>query len=677
MKTEALRKVFCSISPLVALLLITAAIYWPGLSGGFLFDDYPNIVDNNSVHPGDFALSTWVRAVLSSPSSDFKRPLASFSFAANYALAGLDPYWMKLTNLVIHLLNGSLLYILCLRLVRSTTDQHDSFSSWLSPAKLTAWAITAGWLLLPINVTAVLYVVQRMESLANLFVFAGLIGYVQARAKMHSGPDNTGCLFFYCIASIAVPTALGLLSKETAVMLPLYAGITEVTIFKGRSCLPNRPLGSQDADRRITALYIALLALPLLAGSIAVLPRMLAPEIWANRSFSLGERLLSEGRIVVDYISWTILPSPESLSFYHDDFNISKGMFLPWTTAASFAVLAVMLAVAIKARRSFPLVSLGIGYYLACHILTGTILPLELIYEHRNYFASAGLLIAILSPLTARFHDVRLNQSTPFLYDDAHANDSKHRTLGIAAIAVAAILIVNSSLQTAATAYAWGDPLRLAQELAYRAPQSPRAQYELGRTYIILSKYDPNSPFVPLTYPVLERAAELQKSSILPEQALIFMNSRMKRPVKGEWWESMIKKLARNPIGIQDESSLGALTSCSIKQDCDIPKARLMQAFAAALSHPSPSARLLATYGDYAWNELHDRDLAFRVMKNAVETAPKEPAYRITLARMMLTVGDKDGAAEQIKTLERLNVGGSLDSDIAKLKKTPSSSTDH
>jgi hypothetical protein len=105
---------------LLAAFVLTIAVYWPGLFGGFLFDDYPNIVDNHGVQPSNASFSSLVGAALSSPSSEFKRPLASLSFAANYLISGLDPYWMKLTNLVIHLLNGLLVFLLARSLLRIT-----------------------------------------------------------------------------------------------------------------------------------------------------------------------------------------------------------------------------------------------------------------------------------------------------------------------------------------------------------------------------------------------------------------------------------------------------------------------------------------------------------------------------------------------------------------------------
>jgi hypothetical protein len=222
-------------------------------------------------------------------------------------------------------------------------------------------------------------------------------------------------------------------------------------------------------------------------------------------------------------------------------------------------------------------------------------------------------------------------------------------------------------LLTAMTAQAWGNPLSLAEELATRAPESPRAQYELGRTYIIYSHYDPESRFTQLAYAPLERAMKLPDSSILPEQALIFMNSRMHLPMRDTWWDSMVKKLQAEPPGVQDESSLAALAQCARERRCDLPHARMVEAFHAALAHPKPSARLLATYGDYAWNVLMNRELGTQMTLDASKAAPNEPAYHITLARMYLAQHDFALAKQQIDALQALDIGGRLDNVLPSL----------
>jgi hypothetical protein len=587
---------------------------------------------------------------------------------------------------------------------------------------IVAALVAGAWMLLPINLTGVLYVVQRMESMANAFVLLGLIGYVASRRYMlapgtavgsgaepapaadsepalraeydpstrkslHSpaGSHRSRNGFIGCVASIVLPAGFGVLAKETAVMLPLYAVLIEWALFRFR-----RPAGvapREDAtngstmparaDRRLIGLFAVVLVLPIIVGLAWLLPSLLRASAWATRDFTMGTRLLSEARIVVDYIAWTLLPTPPALSFYHDDFQVSTGLLSPWTTLGSMLLLAALVAFALWIRRRQPLVALGIALFLGCQLLTGTILPLELIYEHRNYFASYGLLLAIvpllaappprgwsLSALVRSHGDIPASDVLAAAGSDAHA-----LPMALPRYVLLGGLLLFWTALTGVTAYAWSNPLLLAEDLAQRAPDSPRAQYELGRTYIIYSHYDPASPFTRLAYAPLERSAGLPDSSILPEQALIFMNARMRLPLKDAWWDSMITKLKAHPPGVQDESSLGALTQCARSGGCDLPKGRMMDAFMAALAHPHPGARLLATYGDYAWNVLEDHALGLRMTEEAVKTSPDEPAYQITLIRMLVVQGQIEEARQALQRLATLNIGGRLNGSLDELRK--------
>ncbi|HVI55390.1 MAG TPA: hypothetical protein VM621_10090 [Luteibacter sp.] len=626
----------------IVLAIVATAIYALGIHGGFLFDDYPNIVDNHGVQPADATVRSLIRSALSSPSSEFKRPLASLTFAANFLASGLDPVAMKITNVAIHLANGVLAFLLCRMILKvigdETADDRNS--------GITAAIVAGCWLLLPINLTAVLYVVQRMESLANLFVLIGLLGYVRSRIRMQHSASATG--FWAAATSIVFPTILGLLAKETAVMLPLYALVIEFIVFRGLSLRPSSTGDAVVRDKRIIGAYVLVLALPIAAGLAWILPGLLRPSGWSTRNFTLGTRLLTEARVVIDYVAWTIVPTPGALSFYHDDFAISSGFFAPWTTAASILALGATVVLAFATHRKAPTVSLGLLLYLACHLLTATILPLELVYEHRNYFASLGLMLAVV-PLLA-----------PWSGYGKSAGILVRRTL-------LAALVVQFAAQLAILSHAWNSPLDLAQALAERAPKSPRAQYELGRTYIVLSHYDEQSPFTPLAYAPLERGAALKGSTILPEQALIFLNSRLGRPLKDAWWDSITSKLRENKVGVQDESALGALSDCMRQGLCHLPVGRMMDAYLAALSHESKSARLLAMYSDFAWNQLNDHELSVRVAREVVEVDGREPAYRISLINKLINLSRFDEARTQRDTLVTMNVGGAYDDDIARI----------
>ncbi len=591
---------------LPAFMVLTVAAYWPGLYGGYTFDDYPNIVDNGALRPAHVDLKSLIAAALSSPSSQFHRPLSSLSFTANWLLTGSDPFWFKLTNVFIHLANGLLIYLLARRLLRVGMPGLEADSE-----RWYAALIAGGWLLLPINLTAVVYVVQRMESLGNLFVLAALLAYVRGRMRMQQ--DGRG--FRGAFIGLGVWTFLGITAKEDAAMAPFYALLIEWMLFKGRS-FPDR-----RRDTRVYALFGIELVLPGVLGLGWLLPGIMNPLAWATRDFTLGQRLLSEARVVMDYVGWIVLPTPHALSFYHDDMRISTGLLQPWTTLPALLGIAALVALALWLRPRRPLVALGIALFLGAQLMTGTVIPLELVYEQRNYFASFGVLLAVVPPLAA-----------------------PRAALPLARGALLGVLLLWWTALTAQTAWAWGNPLRLAQQLALRAPDSPRAQYELGRTYIVLSGYDPASPFTPLAYPPLERAMHLPGSSILPEQALIFFNARLHRPIRQQWWNRMITRLRDRAPGVQEESSLQALTACARQRLCDLPHHEMIAAFQAALAHHRQSARIAEVYGDYTLNVLHDVPAALRLFQRTVQIDPGQPVYRVTLVRLLAVTGHVDRA---------------------------------
>jgi hypothetical protein len=649
----------------VLALLLTIVVYWPGLSGGWLFDDYPNILSNHAVQPTKLDFRALVRAALSSPASEFKRPLASLTFVVNFAISGLNPWGWKLTNLAIHLVNGVLVLVLSRQLLVRAASRCKTVTR--ERANVTAALIAGAWMILPINLSAVLYVVQREESLANLFVLLGLIGYIASRTSMlaPAAPDSRRMRswrgIIICAVSIVVPTLVGTLAKETAVLLPLYALCAEWILFAfaapSSNCADTGE-SKRHVDWRIGGLFGLTLLLPALVGVAWLLPAVLDPASWATRDFTLTTRLLTEGRVVLSYLIWTVLPTPQSLSFYHDQYDVSTGLLSPWTTLGSMLALFMLVVLAIRVRRGFPLVALGILWFLGGQLLTATILPLELVYEHRNYFASFGVMLAITPLLSAPGAWRSPDQSSP--KDALPFAMPRHALFGG--------LVVCWSVLTFVTSYAWGDSLRQAADFASRAPDSPRAMYELGRTYVIYSNYEPTSPYRKLAYDALEKAAELPKSSILPQQALIFMNARMHVPAEDRWWDSMIAKLKARKPTVQDESSLQELSTCQTNQECDLPKQRMLDAYIAALSHPNPSGRLLNMYGMYAWEVLDDHALGVRMQEDAVAASPKEPAYRITLIRMLTDTGRLNEARQALKDLHPLNLGGTMDEGIETLE---------
>lgn len=614
---------------LLAMALATAA-YRPGLAGDYLFDDFPNVVDNPDIRLS--APLSWhqlVVAAQASPSAELRRPLAMLSFAANYYFSGLDPWPMKAVNLGIHLLNGFLLWRVVLALLvlwRRERAPHTPQTT----LEYTALGIACAWLLAPVNLSSVLYVVQRMESLAQVFVLGGLWLYLEGRRRILDGA-GTGAVLA-CACGLAGGSALGALCKESAVLLPLYAFLVEALLL--RFAAPR-----DGARRALWVMFGVLLFVPAIAGLAWLLPRTLPAAAYAERPFTLGQRLLTECRVLADYLQWILLPHPSTLSFYHDDIPLSRGWIDPPATLGCAALLAAAIAAALALRRRLPLFALGVAWYFAAHLLTATIIPLELAFEHRNYFASIGALLAAASLVLAippRLASLRA--ALPLLW-----------------IAVFAAV-------TWLRASEWRDPIQFAYTEAAIHPLSPRANYELGRTLVVASAYRPGSKLIEPAVAALERAGGIPGSGAAPWSALIVVAGHMKRQVQPRWWAEVNERLAAQPPSNESISALESLTACQHDHDCPEDTPALLAAFLAALRHP-PSGRLLAAYGVFAANQMHDYVLAASALADAAALLPETGAVRVNLVKVLLLQGDRQRAQQALDALD----GTALNADEARL----------
>jgi len=673
---------------LTAAVIATAIVYWPGVTGGWVFDDYPNIVDNAAIHiaPGHSTLAAWVNAAISSPASALHRPLASITFAMNWMASGGNPWPFKVTNIVIHLINGVLVFCMLRALlrfltVRSRTDGESFPAIEESAATRLALIVSAAWMLLPINLMGVLYVVQRMESLCQIFVLAGLWAYLHGRWMMltaeNADRDRRG--FALAVSGIVLGTVLGLTSKETAVLLPVFAFLAEWIVIRfgrNRALLPSpsgsgvgnegthardaafresepapaparHPLrkGEGTTSKRIWTLFTVTLFVPAVLGFLWLLRGALRPASWSGRDFTLVQRLLTEPRVLVDYVHWTLLPNPMVLSLYHDEMVISTGLLTPWTTLGAIVLLAALLVVAVWLRNRRPLVSLGIGWFFAAQLLTATIIPLELVYEQRMYFASIGVLLAAGALLLGLRWKIVLPLLRGF---------------------IVAVALLWFAVATNLRAREWSNPLRLAVAEANRHPESPRAVYEAGRLLLIASNYAPGKA-LDGALKCLGQAAAIPGASSLPEQALIMIADHHQRGDDAEYWNSMIRKLRDQPTRQEDISALISLTNCYESNICKFDVAWLQRAYEAVLLRPHPIARLDGAYADFQRDILHDDMQAEVYLARAVAGDPGESAYRIDLAALYARNGQTEKALEQIDALRRMNLAGRLDGQIAVL----------
>jgi hypothetical protein len=616
-------------------LLLTVLVYWSGLRGGFVYDDSSFVTGNAGIQVTSNSLQQWFAALISFPSGAHQgRWLGMLSFGLNHYFTGLDPYAFKLTNLCIHLFNG-LLVFLALRalfnfhLARSPTTEATRFN----PAMVAA-CIAGLWLVLPINLTSVLYVSQRLESLSNTFVFLGLWLYLHARIAERDGPRKTAFIWFSLIAC----TGLGTLVKESAILLPLYTALVEFVLTGWRT---------RDGrwNRSLLALYATLLAVPFAIGLVWLAGWVDGTRSF-GRSFDIPQRLMTEARVLFEYMRWTLVPSLDALTLYHDDIHVSQGWFSPATTFFSLIGIASLVGVAVWKHRSMPMFSLGVLWYFGGHALTATVIPLMLAFEHRNYFPSLGLLLASVALLTVEGFRLRA------------------RTAMLAFIA----LFTFYAFTTALRSIEWSDPLRLAFSEATKRPKSPAAQYDLASRLLSGLKRSDGQSMSEDAILILDTARKLPDASIAFEQLLITSHAKNHRPIMQEWWLSLIRKIESRPVNASDTKALHLMNICFIDKMCTDGIDFLKQAYAAAMAHGSPTPQLLNVHAEYAWYVLDDREMGERDIRAATLALPQDFNARRNLVILLLAKGQLDDAEAELAVLRNQNRFGFFDDLIGILQ---------
>ena len=371
---------------LLPIIAGTLFVYAHGLDGPFLFDDSVHITQNRWVKIESLAWPDLVRAWNSSFTAfPGNRPLAQLSFGVNHALSGLDPWAFKTTNLVIHILTGVVVFLFSRLAYRALTGDHGDRSK----GDFIAVATAAVWLLHPLHVSTVLYAVQRMAQLSSLSMLLALSCYFYGRLRLAEG--SGGHIWMLASAPIAL---IGFLAKENTVLLPLLLLASEMTLLRGT------PTGNHRTF--IRAVWAVFIAAPLAFGVY-----YLVTHPWLmnfdSRPFTQEERLLTQPRILWLYVKWLLIPDISAFGLFHDDIKTSTGWLSPLTTLPAAIALAAFFAAAIVWRRSLPVLSFAVLFFLASHALESSVFPLEMVFEHRNYLASVGplFLLAYLITVTA------------------------------------------------------------------------------------------------------------------------------------------------------------------------------------------------------------------------------------------------------------------------------------
>lgn len=614
----------------IAFTIISAmvvAVYLPGLSGSFLFDDAPNIVNNPDLRIETLSGSQLRDAALSGHAGALGRPVSMLSFGLNYYISGYNPFAFKLTNVLIHMLSATGLLVLTAALLRtwrqitrvSLTDRQIAYGSIF---------VAATWALHPLNLSTVLYVVQRMTELSALFSIWAMVFYVRGRALLL---ENRRGGWSWIIAAFVVFTPLATFSKENGALIPLYALIIESVVFRFQSAREDR--------RLLLALFAFTVGLPMIAGLgfLSMHPSWLESR-YALRDFSLEERLLTEARALWYYIYMTFVPDPRNLSLYHDTWTLSRGFFEPRTTAFAIVGLSAALAGALLWRTRFPIAATGVLLFLSGHLLESSVIPLELVFEHRNYLPMYGLLLVLLQ---------------------AGLGIRGSRTVEIRRyLAVAVICLLG--LTTAVRADYWGDPLRHAvMELSHK-PNSARANHQAASMYERVARHMEDGD---LREELLEKAEDLYlRASKLDSGftgglfSLISLQSRNSGAIDDAVVRKLLDRLKSTPMRSSSVNHLRHLIDCHAQHQCQIEPDTLEAIINATLANQSLTGRARAMTLVAAANYLAragNTEQSLKLVYQALELDPNNIPLRLNLTDALSAIGEVGLASQQIELATR------------------------
>ena len=422
---------------LTALLFaaLTFTIYFPSLHGQFIFDD--EVIKNEPMlHITRLSqlfdlLTSW----------QVGRRIGMMSFALNYYFGGFHPFGYHLVNVIIHILNGLILFVLSYRLftLPSAGERVRGYAFEI------AFVGSVLWLVHPLQSQAVAYIVQRLTSVSSLFYLLSLLCYVEGRVR--------GSYRVVWFTGSVVWGLLALGTKQNAATLPFFIIVTEL-LFLGRHSL--------SVEKRKLGFFMLLGGVFIIIAWVYLGPsfidRMAQSYRW--RGWTPYERVLTELRVVIFYLSLLLYPHPSRLNLDHD-FSVSHSLFSPFSTFGSFLFIAGLLSLAIFLVRRNRFIAYALFWFLGNLVIESSVIPLELVFEHRMYLPSMGIFMLVAGVGVGVGSGVWRR--------------------GV--IGVMMVVTVLCSYWTYERAFVWRGPFSLWMDAVQKSPHKARPHNNLGNAY--------------------------------------------------------------------------------------------------------------------------------------------------------------------------------------------------
>jgi protein O-mannosyl-transferase len=502
---------------IIVLIISIILVSYPGWFGKFIFDDYSNIKQNNTLIITEFNTSKFWTAALSGASSGIGRPLSMLSFAIDSYFHGLNPYYFKITNTTIHIINALLVFWLSIKLL-SLSKFRMVLAISDKAALFVTFLISFIWAISPININSSLYIVQRMNELSFLFVLSGCILYLYIRTS--SQFNRLYQLFLFLGFSLLL--LLATLSKENGVLLiPMVLLLDFFVLDKNK----NNKLF-------FYCIFILLFLFPTIWVSNFIINHFDRVFNYNNFDFSLLERALTQLRVTLFYIKQLLFPDIDKLSYFNDDYIISSSLINPFSTLLSLLFWVGTVACSLFYKKRYPWILYGLLWFLIGHSIESTIIPLELIFEHRNYLPSYGIIFMLVI-------------SVYFLYTKIQSQNIKRLLISSSIFYVLFLLFYAYS-----SAKIIGSPLLLFKTYAENHPDSARSQLSWGEINYQFYLKNPNNI-------IYSKNAEYQFKKVLtlnPDRIAALTNLIILKKINHENYDQELVKLYKNLSKIKNSA---------------------------------------------------------------------------------------------------------------------------
>ena len=439
------------------------ALYSNTFNSPFVLDDLRIIEENPTIQLTEL---TGKNILNSATGLSSNRPVSTLTFALNYYFDRYNPEGYHLVNIIIHIINAILLFFFLKLTFGICSQQNSSNLKFGSSAGLWIPFFAALiWLVHPIQTQSVTYIVQRMNSMGAMFYILALLCYAKGRdAHLNASPRaapqepegqtrKTPSRHYFWYLACGVSGLLALGSKESTATLPFFLCLYEWYFFQD--------LSKEWFKKRlkyllgISAFFILLF---LIYTDFSPWEKIQSLHDFAQHEFTITERLLTQFRVVIYYISLIFLPLPSRLNLDYD-FVLSQSLINPISTLLSLVAIAGIIALAVYLAKKERLISFCVLWFFGTHLIESSILPLAIIFIHRNYLPS---MMVCLIPVVLTYRYIKLDWLK---------------------VGLLSLLVVGLSVWTYQRNQVWQNKITLWSDVVKKSPGKARPHFNLGAAF--------------------------------------------------------------------------------------------------------------------------------------------------------------------------------------------------